>query len=308
MDEPQLEPSPLEPIRAEPPAIDPAQWRTEADFDRMERQIERRFTRDTETLHPVAVMPDDERQRANEVDQAAAAAARGEAATERAEADRIAATKDELVVRATADFEAAREDSRIIAAGTGRFGRKAAKVEEARAHWKEVYWRWHEGTPSADWSDEAVRSRAAGAAERIVNADVRAHRAQAAQADKRAAKHDNAVAERERSRERAISRNERNAQNREVLVAEVERDRATVAEGRALRAEIVADMSPEEINALDQAREAIVVARARQRLMEQQLEASKAHERHRVNGHQEFPTGGHEYSPRTATRSPRERP
>jgi hypothetical protein len=40
-------------------------------------------------------------------------------------------------------------------------------------------------------------------------------------------------------------------------------------------------MSPEEINALDQAREAIVVARARQRLMEQQLEASKAHERHR---------------------------
>jgi exodeoxyribonuclease V alpha subunit len=281
MDEPQLEPSPLEPIRAEPPAIDPAQWRTEADFDRMERQIERRFTRDTETLHPVAVMPDDERQRANEVDQAAAAAARGEAATERAEADRIAATKDELVVRATADFEAAREDSRIIAAGTGRFGRKAAKVEEARAHWKEVYWRWHEGTPSADWSDEAVRSRAAGAAERIVNADVRAHRAQAAQADKRAAKHDNAVAERERSRERAISRNERNAQNREVLVAEVERDRATVAEGRALRAEIVADMSPEEINALDQAREAIVVARARQRLMEQQLEASKAHERHR---------------------------
>jgi hypothetical protein len=27
-----------------------------------------------------------------------------------------------------------------------------------------------------------------------------------------------------------------------------------------------------------------------------------------VNGHQEFPTGGHEYSPRTATRSPRERP
>ncbi|MHB1504625.1 MAG: helix-turn-helix domain-containing protein [Acidimicrobiales bacterium] len=27
-----------------------------------------------------------------------------------------------------------------------------------------------------------------------------------------------------------------------------------------------------------------------------------------VNGHQNFPTGGHEYSPRTATRSPRGRP
>jgi hypothetical protein len=233
------------------------------------------------TLHPVAVMPDDERQRANEADQAGAAAARQEAAGERAEADRIAATKDELVARATADFEAAREDSRIIAAGPGRFGRKVAKVEEAREHWREVYWRWHEGPPSSDWSDDAVRSRAAGVAERIVNADVHAHRLQADRADKLATEHDNAVAQRERSRERAISRNERNAHDREVLVAEVERDRARVTEGRELRAEIVADMTPEEVSALDQAREAIVVARARQRQMEQQLEASKAHERHR---------------------------
>ena len=48
---------------------------------------------------------------------------------ERAEADRIVATKDELVARATADYMAAREDDRIIEAGPGRFGRKAAKVE-----------------------------------------------------------------------------------------------------------------------------------------------------------------------------------
>jgi exodeoxyribonuclease V alpha subunit len=281
MDEPQPERSPLEPSPLAPPAIDPAQWRTEADFDRMERQIERRFARDMETLHPVAVMSDDERQRANEADQAVAAAARQEATAERVEADGIAATKDELVARATADFEAAREDSRIIAAGPGRFGRKASKVEDAREHWKEVYWRWHEGTPSADWSDEAVRSRATVAAERIVNADVHAHLTQADRADKRAAERDNAVDQRERSRERAISRNERNAQNREALIAEVERDRARVVEGRELRAEIVADMSPEEVSALDQAREALVVARARQRQMEQQLEASVAHERHR---------------------------
>jgi hypothetical protein len=260
--------------------IDPAQWRTEADLDRMERQIELRFARDMGTLHPVAVMPDDERQRANEADQAAAAAARQEAAMERAEADRIAATKDELVARATADFEAAREDSCIIAAGPGRFGRKAAKVDEAREHWKEVHWRWHEA-PSSDWSDDAVHSRAAGAAERIVNADVHAHHVQAERADKLAAEHDKAVAQRERSRERAISRNERNAQDREVLMAEVARDRARVAEGCEQRAEIVAAMSPEEVSALDQAREALVVARARQRQMEQQLEASKAHERHR---------------------------
>ncbi len=159
-------------------------------------------------------MPDDERQRANEADQAAAAAARQEAAAERTEADRIAATKDELVARATADFEAAREDSRIIRSGPGRFGRKAAKVEEAREHWKEVYWRWHDGPPHSDWSDEAVRSRAAGTAERIVNADVHAHHVQADQADKLAAEHDKRWPARAQPRKCPLE-DKSNAQNRE---------------------------------------------------------------------------------------------
>ena len=91
-------------LEPDPPAalpIDPAQWRTEAELDQRERQIEVRFSLGMSAMHPVAVMDDDERQRANEADQAAAAAARREAAAQRAEADRIAATKDELVARAS---------------------------------------------------------------------------------------------------------------------------------------------------------------------------------------------------------------
>jgi conjugative relaxase-like TrwC/TraI family protein len=52
-----------EPRPPEPLVIDPAHWRTEAELDRMERQAELRFILGMRTMHPVAVMPDDERQR-----------------------------------------------------------------------------------------------------------------------------------------------------------------------------------------------------------------------------------------------------
>jgi hypothetical protein len=44
---------------------------------------------------------------------------------------------------------------------------------------------------------------------------------------------------------------------------------------------MVADMSPEEVRALDRSRETLVVAQARQRQMEEHLKASTAHERSR---------------------------
>jgi hypothetical protein len=281
-DEPRPpERGPLEPEPQEHLVIDPAHWRTEAELDQREREVELRFAQGMRTLAPIRGIPEDERRRGNETDQAAAAAARREAAAQRAEVDRIAATKDKLVARATADYMAAREDSRIIAAGPGRFGRKAAKVAEARDHWKEVFWRWHDGPPSSDWSDEAVRGLAAGAAERMVNADVHAHRKQADQADKLAAEHDQAVERRDRSYESFLWMNKSNAQHREILLAKVEHDRERIAEGRELRVQIVADMSPEEVSALDRSREVLAAAQERQRQMEEQLQASTAHELYR---------------------------
>ncbi len=282
-DEPRLpERRALEPEPQEGLVIDPAHWRTEAELDWMERQAELRFTLGMRTMHPVAVMPDDERLRANEADQAAAAAARREAAAERAEAERIVATKDELVARATADFMAAREDDRIIDAGPGRFGRKAVKVEEARAHWNEVARRWPTGAPpGARWGDDAVRHRAATTAERMVNAAAHTHRKQADQVDKLAEEHEQAVASRESQRESDLWMDKSNAHNREILVAKVERERERIAAGRELRAQVVADVSPEEVRALDRSREALALAQARERQMEDHLKASTAHERDR---------------------------
>jgi exodeoxyribonuclease V alpha subunit len=276
------EPRPPEPDPPAPPVIDPALWRTKAELDQREGQVELGFTLSMRTLHPVAVMPDDERRRANEADQVAAAAARREAAVQRAEAERIAATKDELVVLASADYMAAREDARIIEAGPGRFGRKAAKVDEAQDHWSEVARRWPDADPPGSrWTDDAVRVRAAGTAERMVNAGVHTHRKQADQADKLAEVHERAVARRDSDRESALWMNKSNAQNREVLLAEVERDRARIAEGRELRAQAVAILSPQEVAALDQEREALLNTEALRHQMEEQLEAGMAHERYR---------------------------
>jgi len=273
---------PLEPDPPAAPEIDTAHWRTEAELDQRERQIEVRFSLGMSAMRPVAVMDDDERQRANEADQAAAAEARREAAAQRAEADRIAATEDELVARASADYMAAREDARIIEAGPGRFGRKAAQVDEARDHRAEVARRWSDPQlPGSGWSDEAVRGRAAGAAERMVDAGARPHRVQAARADKVAEEHERAVARRDSDRESAIWMNKSNAKNRAILLAKVERDRATIAEGRELRAQVVATMSPEEVSAIDQERDALRVAQDRQRRLEEQQDAGMANERYR---------------------------
>ena len=273
---------PLEPDPPTLPAIDPAHWRSEAELDRMERQIEVRFSLGMRAMRPVAVMDDDERQRANEADQAAAAAARWEAAVQRAEADRIATTKDDLVARASADYMAAREDARIIEAGSGRFGRKAAQVDEAREHRSEVGRRWSDPQlPGSGWSDDAVLGRAAAAAERVVDAGIRPHRVQAARADKVAEEHERAVARRDSDRESAIWMNKSNAKNRAILLAKVERDRATIAEGRELRAQVVATMSPQEVSAIDQERDALRVAQDRQRRLEEQQDAGMANERYR---------------------------
>jgi hypothetical protein len=115
----------------------------------------------------------------------------------------------------------------------------------------------------------------------MVNAGAHAHRKQADQADKVAAEHEQAVASRESRRESDIWMDASNAHNREILVAKVERERARIAAGRELRAEIVADMSPEEVRALDRSREDVVLAQARERQMEEHLKASTAHERYR---------------------------
>jgi hypothetical protein len=277
------EPGPLEPERQKRPMIDPAHWRTETELDQMAQQVEVRFSRAMRALRPVRVMPDAERQRENAADQDAAVEARREAAAHRAEADRIAATRDELVEMATTDYFAAREDARVIETGPGRFARKAAKVDEARAHRSEVARRWSDPhPPGSGWSDEGVRRGATGTAERILNATTHPHRTQAEQAEKRAEDHDRRVTRRDRDHERATGLNKSNVESRAALVAKAERDRARIAQGRELRRQVVATMSPEEVSVLDDMREALLRTEAALRdQMEEQLGASAGNERFR---------------------------
>ena len=154
---------PGRPERPVPPrAFDPADWRTVAELDAAARKVEARLASGLRTLQEVAVIPDDQRQRDNQADRAAAAEARQRAAWHRAEAERIAAGRDQLVDTAIADYFAARDDARIIAAGPGLLGRKAHQVEAAQARRDETARRWAEPQlPGSAWTDQAVRQAAA---------------------------------------------------------------------------------------------------------------------------------------------------
>ena len=110
-------------------------------------EVEARLAAGLRTLQEVAVIPDDQRQRDNQADRAAAAEARQRAAWHRGEAERIAAGRDQLVHTAIADYLAARDDARTIAAGPGLLGRKAHQVEAAQARRDETARRWSEPQP-----------------------------------------------------------------------------------------------------------------------------------------------------------------
>ena len=121
------------PERPVPPrGFDPADWRTVAELDAQARRVEARLAAGLRTLQDVPVMAEDQRQRDNQADRDAAAAARRWAAWYRAEAERIEAGRDQLVDTAIADYMAARDDARIIQAGPGLLGRKAHQVEAAQ--------------------------------------------------------------------------------------------------------------------------------------------------------------------------------
>ena len=183
------------------------------------------------TLREVAVIPDDQRQRDNQADRAAAVEARQRAARYRAEAERIAAGRDQLVHTAIADYFAARDDARIIDAGSGRLHRKASQVEAAHARREETAWRWAEPQlPGSAWTDQAVQ--AGRPARRPTGPSVppslptgpRPSREEAT-----AAGLDRRVTSRDHHQQTAIETNQHHARRRDALIAAVEADRATVS-------------------------------------------------------------------------------
>ena len=127
----------------------PASWRSASEVDRAERAIDVALARGLGFLRDLPHVPDEDRERENDVDRRAAAPARRQAAWHRGEVERLEASRGEAVEEATADYFAARKDARIIAAGPGRLHRRAARLEAAVARLGEVARRWVEPSPPA---------------------------------------------------------------------------------------------------------------------------------------------------------------
>ena len=248
------------------PEIDPANWRSVAELDADAKAVEARLALGLRRWREVLVVPDEERQQKDREDLAAAAEARARAAWQRAEAERTAARRPELVEAATADYFRARDDARTVEAGPGRLGRKAAKVEAAQARWAETARRWSDRQlPGWRWPDDAVRAAASGAAEQVVATALRYHRTEADREDLVATRLGLQVIDRAGDHQAATGTNVLNRARREALVAAVERDRARIARNRAVRAERAEAMAPEEVARADHARDALLEDLARQR-------------------------------------------
>ena len=281
----------VQPERRSERELDPADWRSAAELDAEERVVESRFAQQMRALRDVAVTPDDVRERENQADRTAAAEARARAAAHRVEAERIQAGRDELVEAATAEFFCARDDARTIAAGPGRFGRKAARVEQAQARWDETARRWGHNQPPAynqppgsGWSDDAVRRAAEAAVERIVNTGVRHHSDQADREEQAAAGADRRVVGRDRGQENAIATNERRAGQRRALEAATDAARASIAQRRAVRAERAETMTPDQVADADTARDALLADQARQRQLARHQQQARQAAEHNWHG------------------------
>jgi hypothetical protein len=246
--------------------LDPAEWASAAELDAAERAVESRFARKMGALGDVAVTADDVRDRADQADRAAAAEARVRAAAARVEAERIAARRPQLAAQATAELFAARDDARIVAAGPGRFGRKAVRVDQARTRLAETARRWGDDQlPGPGWSDQGVEIAAARSADRITNAGVGHHHSEAGREEQVADGAERRIVGREQARALAVDTNRYRSAARQRLVAERDAARASIAQRRAVRAERAKTMTPDQLVDADSARDALLADQARQR-------------------------------------------
>jgi conjugative relaxase-like TrwC/TraI family protein len=241
-----------------------ADWRSAAELDAAAASIDAQLARGLRSLHERPVMPDDVREAEDAADRQRAADARAEAEWHRAEAARIAARRAELVEQATADYFAARDDARTIAAGPGRFNRKAAQVADAEWRRDDLAQRWSDRQlPGAQWTDGSVRYNAERAVDRMLDPDVKLHTTEAKTAEQEAQGFERRIITRASDNEHAARMNETIARQRNTLVAGAERQHADVEHEREVRAERIEDMAPEEVAKLDTARDALLIEQAR---------------------------------------------
>ena len=182
-----------------------------------------------------------------EADRAVAKKGRSTAAWYEAEAARARAGRGELLEQAQAEFSQAREDARVIAAGPGRFGRRAERVREAERRRAETAERWQgyfNQLPGERWPDEAVARAATSAVDARLAHQLRFYEAERDKAAGTAQQAEERIARRNARREKALAHNEMSATKRLELEASAEEARAMLVEARRA---MTAGMAPEEV-------------------------------------------------------------
>jgi hypothetical protein len=234
----------------------PEGWRSPAELQQALRQVGSRLAREVARAAPVPVMDEEAWRAQTEADRAVAGQGRATAAWYEAEAARARAGRGELLEQAQADFFGAREDARALAAGPGRFGRRAERVREAEHRRAETAERWrgyYTQLPGERWPDQAVAQVATSAAEARLAHQLRFCEAEVDKASHAAQQAEQRTAQRDARREKALAHNGLSATRRLELEASAETARAGLAGARRA---MTAGMAPEEVRAIDAARDA----------------------------------------------------
>ena len=239
------------PKRQPRPVVVPEGWRSPVELQAALRRVEATLAR----VRPVAVIDDETWRSETAADRAVAKKGRSTAAWREGEAARARAGRGELLEQAQAEFSQAREDARVIAAGPGRFGRRAERVREAERRRAETAERWQgyfNQLPGERWPDEAVARAATSAVDARLAHQLRFYEAERDKAAGTAQQAEERIARRNARREKALAHNEMSATKRLELEASAEEARAMLVEARRA---MTAGMAPEEVLVIDAARD-----------------------------------------------------
>jgi conjugative relaxase-like TrwC/TraI family protein len=242
----------------------PRRWRSAAELDRAEARARAELSMAARPAFASA----EEARALDRADREAAAEARAAAETHRQAAEAERSRLPAMERAALTDMAAAREDAKVVEARPGAFGRRAAKVEAARAHLEELRERWGpRQLPGPAWPDGAVTALAGELARAVVARAASSHMEGARAALEEAARHEQAVANR-----RAWAGIEAAHEARQrPLVEAAKRALEEVARARAERARLTEPMSPGAVRAADRARDAYLLRERHRALFERPL-------------------------------------
>ena len=259
------------------PAAVPEGWLSAAELAAALDSLDANLAAELARLRPVPVLDEDVWRSETETDRATAEAGRAQVARYEAEAGRAKAGQEEALEQARADFFQAREDDRVLAAGPGLLGWRGERVKEAQSRLAELAQRWGYPLPGARWGDQAVAEAAQRAAEAKLAQQQRFYEAEIDKAGHVAYLAEDRMSHRDARRAAGLGHNEAAQERRAQLTRGAELARAELA---GERQRLVEGMAPEEVAAIDAARD----AQRAERAGAQEVVRSARQARHRGQG------------------------